>query len=112
VEGHLWELIREFGDDELDLGAATDAALREHGEPWLIGQAFLDEWCRSAPQSQLARYAGIATLRAFAWFGIAAVPALLLIERYIFLNDEERSQLLPLLLVYAVLAPIVAGCLT
>jgi hypothetical protein len=113
VEDHLGELIGEFQDEGLDLGAATQAALREHGEPWLIGQEFLDEWCRSAPQGRLARYASIATLRAFALLGIAAVPALLLIERYtLFLNDAERSQLLPLLLLYVVLAPIAAGSLT
>ena len=106
-------LIDEYQEEGQELDAATDAALREHGEPWRIGQAFLDEWCRGAPCRPHARYAGIATLRAFAWFGIGAVPALLLVQVYaLFLNDAGSSGLLPRLVLLCVLAPIVGGALT
>jgi hypothetical protein len=80
VEGHLYALIAEYEGEGFTSEAATAAALREHGEPWRIGRTFLDEWCRRAPQSRLARHAGIATLRAFAFSGIAALPVLLLIQ--------------------------------
>jgi hypothetical protein len=115
VEGHLYALIEEYEGEEFNPEAATRTALREHGEPWRIGQTFLDEWCRRAPRSRLAHYAGTATLRAFACSGIAAVPVLLFLQVATLFGPsrEPFTQLLtPNWLLYLLLAPGAAGLLT
>jgi hypothetical protein len=113
VEDHLWQLIGEFQTTGLAVEASTDEALREHGEPWSIGRRFLDEWCQRAPHRRVACRVSADTLRGFAWFGIATVPTLLMMEAHaLLLNDTQRSQLAPFLTLLAVLAPFIAGGLT
>src|SRR5712692_3300681 len=67
VAGHLAALIDEYEEVGLEPEAATHAALREHGEPWSLGQAFLEEWARREPVGRLARGTNAGALRAFAW---------------------------------------------
>ncbi len=109
-EGHLLALADEYREAGLGPDAATEAALREYGEPWQIGQTFVDAWLQGRPHGPVSRFAGTATLRAFAWFGAVAVLNLLLVEAYALLPGWGTAY--PFLVVLAVLSPIVAGCLT
>jgi len=89
------------------------AALREHGEPWQIGESFADTWLRGASPGPLGRFAGGGTLYGFAWFGLVSVPVLLLVQVYTLLfNDSDGRRLLSSLMLLSVLAPFVAGALT
>jgi hypothetical protein len=113
VREHLLALVEEFEDAGLGPQEATAAALREHGEPWQIGESFADEWLRGTSPGPLARFAGGGTLYGFAWFGLVSVPMLLLVQGYtLLLNDNDGRRLLAYLALLAVLAPFLAGTLT
>ncbi len=111
AQEHLWALIEDGRAQGLDTAAALEAALREYGEPWQTGQAFVDAWCqRQIPESRLARCMGVAVLRAFAWFGAASVFNLLLLQAYAMVPGW-RAAYLPLFSL-ALLSPVIAGGLT
>jgi hypothetical protein len=78
-------------------------------------EAFLEEWCRGASPHRLARYGGVATWRALAFFGIAAMPVLLWVQvETLLLNNPDPFQGLmdvPFLLLL-LLAPWIAGGVT
>jgi hypothetical protein len=109
VRLHLDALIEEYSQDQAP-EEATQAALREFGEPWQMGQAFVDEWSRSTPRSRMARLVGTTTLRAFACFGLATMLNQLAIEACLLLRVYEALQ--SYLLLAAVMSPIIAGWAT
>lgn len=104
---HIAWLVEEFQEQGLAREAATEAALREHGEPWRIGQDFADEWLRGAPEQAVSRGAGTGWMRAFVPFGAASVLNLLLIEACALLPGWGGTEVWLMLL--AVLSPLVAG---
>src|SRR6476646_4572990 len=113
VENHLLALIDEYEEMGLRPDVAAEGALREHGEPWAIGEALLDEWVRRAPTGRLTRRAAAGALRALAWFGLASIPILLRVQVYaLLMSRNERVGALSSLVLLAVLAPFAAGVLT
>lgn len=107
---HIAWLIEEFEQQGLKREEAIEAALREHGEPWPIGAAWVDEWLRDAPTSALSRRLGSGWMRAFVAFGAASVLNWLLIETCTLLPGWSGIE--SWLMLLAVLSPIVAGGLT
>jgi hypothetical protein len=107
---HIAWLIDEFEHQGLERPEAVEAALHEHGEPWAIGVAWVDEWLRGAPNSSLSRRVGSGGMRAFVAFGAASVLNWLLMEACLLL--PAWSFITPWLPLIVVLSPIVAGGLT
>ncbi|HLK55406.1 MAG TPA: permease prefix domain 1-containing protein [Chthonomonadaceae bacterium] len=121
---HLQDLVEEFREQGLSPQEALTRALHAHGNPWRIGQSFVQEWSlgrAAAPRNAVRR----ATLCAFAWFGIATVLSLLLIEQYTYEVSSQlvitrgylmpysyQDALFPYLIGLLLLSPIVAGCLS
>ncbi len=121
---HLQEIVAEFEAQGLSPREALNRALRVHGNPWRIGQSFVQEWslgAETSPKHSLRR----ATACAFAWFGLATVICLLLIEQYTLQMSSRldfsrgypmpfsyQDALLPYLILLLFLSPIAAGCLT
>jgi len=110
VRAHLEALAAEYGFEGKSPPEATAAALQELGEPWQVGQTFLREWLQGRPDAAPARLTRTAALRAFAFFGVAAVPNWLLIEHQAL--DLPRGDLTPWIVLLAVLPPLAAGTLT
>ena len=110
AHAHLDGLIREYVWQGQTLQAATESALREFGEPWKVGQAFLHEWLLGTPRLRPPILIRKATFTAFAWFGIASMLILLLLEQVLCAAVQE--DLLPGIGLLAFLAPFVAGGLT
>ncbi|HZO86889.1 MAG TPA: hypothetical protein VFB38_01020 [Chthonomonadaceae bacterium] len=110
AEAHLWAIVEEYQEQGLPEEKALYAAMQEHGDPSLIGQAFVEAWSEKAPRRSLARRIGPATWRAFGFFGVASALCLLTLEIY---TLNARKPDLPLFLfVLAPVAPVAAGCLT
>ena len=107
---HLDGLIREYVRQGQGEQEATEAALREFGEPWKVGKAFLEEWQLGTPHLRPALLIRKATGTAFAWFGIASMLILLMLEQG--LSSTARETLLPWMGLAAFLAPFVGGALT
>ncbi|RYG94888.1 MAG: hypothetical protein EON58_15320, partial [Alphaproteobacteria bacterium] len=101
AQDHLLLLIEDFaGDGAVSDGAvsdgatpaqiieAIDKALAQYGEPYQIGQEWVEAWvdrmdhdcCRFHRIGSLQRISPL-TLRAFGWFGVLTVTTVLLIER-------------------------------
>jgi len=110
VRAHLEALAAEYGFEGKLLPEATAAALQEMGEPWQVGQTFLREWLQGSPHAAPARLARTAALRAFAFFGVAAILNWWLIEHRAL--DLSAWDLTPWLWLLAALSPLVAGTLT
>lgn len=110
VRAHLEALAAEYGFEGKPAQEATTAALQELGEPWQVGQTFLREWLQGRPDTAPARLVRQAALRAFAFFGVAALPAWALLEHRAL--DTSASDLTPWLWLLAALSPLVAGALT
>jgi hypothetical protein len=106
---HLEGLICEYMWQGKDRQKATETALREFGEPWEVGQAFLQEWLQGTPEQRPALLIRKATFTAFAWFGVASMLILLLLEQVIY--EPSRDALLPGIGLLAFFAPFVAGAL-
>ena len=105
---HLDALVAEF---EFQGFAACDAvqnALREMGEPWEVGQAWLTQWSvgRQASLSS-SRWARAALTRPFAFFGVAAMLNLLLLEQCAL--TPGGSSLLPFVVLLAAVSPVICG---
>ena len=109
AEEHLCALVSEFEEQGLEPPEALTAAMQEHGEPWRIGQSYADEWLRGSSHSRLSRFAAPYVLHGLAWFGMASVPTLLLVEQYSLMRNSVSPELISGL---AVLAPFIAGGLT
>jgi hypothetical protein len=107
VRGHLESLAAEYGFEGKPPQEATTAALQELGEPWQVGQTFLREWLQGCPNP--ARLIRQAAMRAFAFFGVAAVFNWLLIEHQDL--DLPPGDLTPWITLLAALSPLVAGTL-
>ena len=114
TEEHLYALIEDREADGLPAPEATERALREHGEPWRIGEQFVDVWCRShTPETVFTRYVSAATVRAFAFFGTASVTCILLLQYDALAPSPLRHDaLMPWVALLGVLGPLVAGVLT
>lgn len=110
VRGHLEALAAEYGFEGQPPSEATTAALLELGEPWQVGQTFLREWLQGRPDVTPARLTRQAAFRAFAFFGVAALPSWALLEPHAL--DLSASDLTPWLWLLAALAPLLAGMLT
>ncbi len=110
AHAHIEGLIREYVWQGQDLKKATETALREFGEPWKVGRAFLEEWLQGTPRLRPPILIRRATSTAFAWFGIASMLILLLLEQV--LSAPTHEALLPGIGLLAFLAPFVAGGLT
>lgn len=110
VRSHLEALAAEFGFEGMPPPEATAAALQELGEPWQVGQTFLREWLQGSPHTAPARLTRQTALRAFAFFGIAAVLNWLLIEHQAL--DLPPGDLMPWIVLLAALSPLLAGALT
>lgn len=111
VHNHIDGLIREYRSQGVALPEAVQAALCEFGEPGQVGQDFLQEWSQGSPRVGAGAVMRATLLRAFGLFGIATVLNLFAIQHY----AEEGPGVtdpFPYLLTLAVLAPLVAGCLT
>jgi len=120
TEEHLYALIEDREGDGLSASAAVDAAFKEHGEPWRIGQQFADTYCqaqyakgRAVTRTFLTRRIGTATLTAFACFGTVSVVNILLSQRTALATvvPEPSPWLLPVNLLSPVLAGILTGAL-
>lgn len=108
VSDHLEGLTQEFIWQGMGSLEAVRAALGEMGEPWPIGEAFVAEWMQDkAVRSQ--RFSP-AALRPFAFFGVASLLNLLLIQYYALPSDG--GAFIPLVIVLSFLSPLVAGLLT
>ena len=107
---HLDALTGEYRRLGLSRVEAMEAALREFGKPWQVGQAFLESWKDSRGQSWMVRLLGIARVRALGFFGLASMISLLLLEAYV--HGAFPVDGLPGLYLFVALAPLIAGCLT
>jgi len=110
VRSHLEALAAEYGFEGKSPPEATGAALQELGEPWQVGQTFLREWLQGCPHTSPARLTRHAALRAFAFFGVAAVFNWLLIEQRAL--NQPSDDLTPWIVLLAALSPLLAGALT
>ena len=110
VRAHLEALADEFGFEGKSPPEAAAAALLELGEPWQVGQTFLREWLQGSPHVAPARLTRAAAFRAFAFFGVAALPSWALLEHRAL--DPSTFDLTPWLWLLAALAPVLAGALT
>ena len=111
VRSHLEALAAEYGFVGKSPAEATAAALHELGEPWQVGQTFLREWLQGSPDAAPARLTRAGAFRAFAFFGVAALPCWALLEHHA-LDVPAATDLTPWLWLLAALAPLVAGALT
>ncbi len=109
VEAHVAALADEYGFQGQTPLAAMQAALADFGEPWPIGQAFLQEWLQGSPVVAPARLTRAAAFRAFAFFGVAALPSWALLEHLAL--DTSASDLTPWFWLLAALSPPPAGAL-
>ncbi len=107
AHAHIDALIRDYLYAGKAPEEATESALREFGEPWKVGQSFLQEWSQGTPQMRPARLIRKATWTAFAWFGVASMLTLLLLEQVVL--PPRQDALLPGVLLLAFLAPFVVG---
>ena len=108
---HVEGLIDEFLNEGTSLLSATETALGEFGEPWRIGEGYLEEWLRGGNKEQkpatLVRKANFA---AFGAFGIASTLLVLLLEQVLLVPNQD--SLVMLIGAVAVLAPLAAGAFT
>jgi len=111
VRAHLEALADEYRFQGKPPAEATAAALKELGEPWQVGQTFLREWLQGSPDAAPARLTRTAALRAFAFFGVAAVLNWWIIEHRA-LDVSSASDLTPWVWLLAAVSPLIAGALT
>ena len=104
---HIEGLICEYTWQGQNSHEATENALREFGEPWQIGHAFLEEWLQGTRFQRPAILMRKATWVAFASFGTASMMTLLLIERHIFMASQDIF--LPMISLLSFFAPLFAG---
>ena len=125
ARAHLLDILAEFEATGMPPHEALTCALRAHGNPWRIGQFFVQEWGQGTVESPPCYWVRRATRCAFAWFGLAAALSLLLIEQYasggsshlIFSKGypmplSSQDALYPYLCAVSLLSPVIAGCLT
>lgn len=110
VQAHLEGLIDEYVWQGNERAAATEAALREFGEPWKVGQAFVQEWLQGSVHLRPAPLVRKATCTSFVWFGIGSLLVLLPLERDALIGPWAEGLSGAGLL--AMVAPVVAGVLT
>jgi hypothetical protein len=122
---HLLDMVAEFEAQGLPPQEALTSALRAHGNPWRIGQSFVQEWSQGTTEAPPRYWIRKATRCAFAWFGIASMLSILLIEQYTgevnshivaskgyLMPVSYQDGLYPYLMALLVLSPLAAGYLT
>lgn len=104
---HLELLIDDFRQAGLEGDAATEAALREYGDPWQNGEGFLEMVGPATSPTRLTRVTGTATLFAFIILALSSALCLLLLQAY--LGLPRMHGLLPWLLALSLALPVAAG---
>jgi hypothetical protein len=110
VRLHLEGLVEEYREQTDSPEAAVEAALREFGEPWQTGEAFVRNWSSDLSARRVNRRSKAPFAHAFAWFCPPTVLCLLLIEQYSLVSEQE--WLLAMLSALVIVAPVLAGFLT
>ena len=106
---HIEGLIREYLYAGIAKPEAIEIALKEFGEPWKLGEAFLKEWSLEVSHRRSPRLNLMALSIAFAWFGMATMLMQLLLERYIFVTYQYIFD--PCMIGFAFAAPILVGAI-
>lgn len=108
IGAHLDALVAEHEFQGQSPDDAANSALREMGEPWAAGQAWLEAWSAGRQTSSSAsRLARASLTRPFAFFGVAAMLNWLLLEQCALTPGGD--WLLPFVVLFAAVAPIVCG---
>ena len=107
---HLQALAEDFQAEGFAPEEAVLRALQEYGEPWAIGQRFADTCLGDPASRRLMRFGDAVTLRAFGWFGVFSVTALLGLEAS--LLDPTEAVWMPWVQCLAAVSPLAAGILT
>lgn len=89
AHAHIDGLILDFQYKGEMRAEATEHALREFGEPWKLGQAFLEEWSQGGTGRPSVRLARKAAWTAFGSFGAASMLTLLMLEKSAFTPFHE-----------------------
>ena len=106
---HIEGLAREFQYQGRDLQEAMEAAMHELGEPWKVGQAFLEEWCQGTTRCRPSSLIRRATIAAFGYFGSASMLTLILLEQVVLVPNHDAQ--IPIVVLLAFFSPFVAGVL-
>jgi hypothetical protein len=109
VRCHLECLVEEHADSGRSPEEALTAALREFGEPWVLGESLLRE-VRGEPERRKIPLLGSATARALPWFGLPSAACLWLVTEGTLAFG--RQGLLLWAGAVAVVTPCAAGVLT
>ncbi|MCW3099075.1 MAG: hypothetical protein JWL77_4693 [Chthonomonadaceae bacterium] len=107
AHAHIDGLICEFEHEGQEALEATESALREFGEPWKLGQAFLQEWSQGAPHLSPTGLIRKAAWTAFGGFGAASMLTLLMLEVYAF--NPSQASLTSIIGLLAFFSPLAAG---
>jgi len=110
VCNHLDGLIQQNVAQGASLRDATEAALLDFGEPWVVGKRFLQEWLLGTPSQPPGPLIRKATVIAFGFFGTASISLLILLESQSVTGPHE--YVLPVVGSLAFISPFVAGILT
>ncbi|MBC7805178.1 MAG: hypothetical protein H7145_03410 [Akkermansiaceae bacterium] len=114
AEDHLYALIAEHeASGLLTAEEATTTALREYGEPWKVGTAFLEAWQARGGEGESGVRRGsrpyAAALTAFAFFGLGSVVTIGILQASRVLL-KPNPILWTVLMVLVFVSPILAGC--
>jgi hypothetical protein len=122
IASHLDAMAQEYEWQGQGPAQAMRSALSKMGEPWAAGEAWLTEWNvgREAKysSSRLARQSMLARLvRPFAFFGVATMVNLLVLQWYTPVKPGEVSAngsaiFLPLVVFLMMVSPVLAGICT
>lgn len=108
IGAHLDALVAEYEWQGQPTAGAVQSALREMGEPWAAGQAWLEAWSVGHQSALFSpRLSRAAPVRPFAFFGVAAMLNLLLLEQYALTPGGD--WLLPFVVLFAAVTPVVCG---
>jgi hypothetical protein len=108
VRLHVEALAEEHAARGLSPDEALAAAMREFGEPWVVGETILREAAhyvdgRSGPG------AAVATVHGLVWLGLPSAASLMLITE---VTVDNSGRPLPLLALLTLLTPIAGGALS
>ena len=106
IREHLYALVAEYEFQGLGTPEAVYATLREMGEPWIAGSEWLVEWNVGRQTKIFSSHLSCP----FAFFGIATMLNLLLLEQYVLTLDGHF--LLNWVILSIVLSPVIAGICT
>lgn len=89
AEFHLERLMNTFLLEGYSATEAARIAVQKYGASHEVGQQFLEAWFTHQPQGKLARWVGLANLRAVTFFGTATLFTTLLVQLRIYLPNPE-----------------------